>query len=175
MNEPPAATAGQIARYYDRNTHRFLRFGGSGDTAAIHRQIWAPGIQTTDQAFLYLNRLVAQAIQPFLAARPASVHLLDLGCGVGGTATWLAQELGVQVCGVTNSVTQHQIATQRAEKLGLSHLCQFVLADFTRLPYTDNFQAAFAIESFVHAGDARAFFASAAGQIANGRQIDHLR
>jgi len=36
----------QIAQYYDDNTARFLSLGGSGDVAAIHRAIWAPGVTT---------------------------------------------------------------------------------------------------------------------------------
>jgi hypothetical protein len=41
-----------VARYYDANTRRFLRLGGGGQMAAIHRPIWAPGVQTAGQAFL---------------------------------------------------------------------------------------------------------------------------
>ena len=45
LENPPRFTAGQVARYYDQNTGRFLQLGGSGATAAIHRQIWAPGVE----------------------------------------------------------------------------------------------------------------------------------
>ena len=166
------ATAEQIARYYDENTARFLRFGGSGETAAIHRAIWAPGVKNSEQAFLYLNQLVAQAIQPLIGPAPAATHLLDLGCGVGGTATWLAQKLGIQVTGITNSVVQRQVASQRAEKLGLAGQCRFILADFAApLPDLQPVQAACAIESFVHAGDGSAFFALAARQIIPGGRL----
>ena len=180
------ATAEQIARYYDENTARFLRFGGSGETAAIHRAIWAPGVKNSEQAFLYLNQLVAQAIQPLIGPEPgrpepAATHLLDLGCGVGGTATWLAQKLGIQVTGITNSAVQRQVASQRAEKLGLTGQCRFILADFAAakftganaapLPDLQPVQAACAIESFVHAGDGSAFFALAARQIIPGGRL----
>ena len=62
----PPKTAEQVASYYDANTRRFLSLGGSGKTVAIHRQIWAPEVKTAEQAFLYLNRLVAGAVQPSL-------------------------------------------------------------------------------------------------------------
>lgn len=147
-----------VAWYYDQNTPRFLRFGGSGEAAAIHRQIWAPGVEDAEAAFLYLNRLVAEAIEPALIPIPSQARLLDLGCGVGGTTTWLADQLKTQVTGVTNSPVQHRLATERASRLGLGARCHFILADFMDLPQIGPFNAAFAIESFIHAPDGARFF-----------------
>jgi tocopherol O-methyltransferase len=152
MNEgqPPAQKRALVGRYYDKNTARFLRFGGSGQTAAIHRQIWAPGVEDAEQAFLYLNREIARVMQPALEAAPVNreeAHLVDLGCGVGGTATWLAQQLHLQVSGVSNSHVQIQIALQRAHQEGLEGRCRFfatasrLLAKGGRLALCDDFLA----------------------------------
>lgn len=167
----PAVSAEQIARYYNANTSHFLRFGGSGNTAAIHRAIWAPGVINKEQAFGYLNALVAHAVQPLLGAAPANVHLLDLGCGVGGTSTWLAQALGIKVTGITLSAAQVEVARERAQRLGLAGQVDFVLGDFSALPELAPAQAACAIESFVHARDAGAFFTMAARQIQPGGRL----
>ncbi|MES3006438.1 MAG: methyltransferase domain-containing protein [Pseudomonadota bacterium] len=171
----PGASAAQIAAYYNANTARFLRFGGSGDTAAIHRAIWAPGVTSKAQAFNYLNALVAQAVVPLLGTAEdgtnASVHLLDLGCGVGGTSTWLAQTLGITVTGVTLSTAQIEVARERAQRLGLTEQVKFLLSDFSALPAIAPVQAACAIESFVHAPDAKAFFAMAARQVQPGGRL----
>lgn len=173
MAEAPVITPEQIARYYDRNTRRFLRFGGSGPVAAIHRQIWAPGVQTSAQAFLYLNRLAAEAIAPALA--PGGNHVLDLGCGVGGTSTWLVEAMRpaheIRVTGVTNSAVQRDLAERRARQLGLGQSCRFVQADFLRLPELELAQAALAIESFVHASTASTFFTQVARRLAAGARL----
>jgi cyclopropane fatty-acyl-phospholipid synthase-like methyltransferase len=162
--------AEQVGEYYDANTRRFLRFGGSGESAAIHRQIWAPGVETSGEAFLYLNRLVARAVQPaFCLQRPAV--LLDLGCGVGGTATWLAGQLEVAVVGVTNSAVQHELALRRARQAGVEERCRFLLADFMALPEVGPLNAAYAIEAFVHASDARRFFEQVNRQLAPGGRL----
>jgi tocopherol O-methyltransferase len=151
-------TPASVADYYDRNTSRFLRFGGSRGTAAIHRRIWAPGVKNDKEAFVYLNRLVAGAIRTAFPASESGARVLDVGCGVGGTATWVADHLGVLVTGVANSPVQLEIARQRAQNLGLEERCDFVQADFLRLPSLGNFQAAWAIESFIHALDPSLFF-----------------
>ena len=145
-----------VARYYDRNIQRFLRLGGSGHLAAIHRQVWAPGVESAAQAFAYTNHLAAKSIQP--ALKPGSAHVLDVGCGAGGTSTWLVEKLGVCVTGIANGAAQIALARQRAARLGLAGQCHFLHADFHCLPDLPPAQAAVAIESFVHAQDAGHFF-----------------
>lgn len=167
----PAVSAERIAHYYDANTSHFLRLGGSGSTAAIHRAIWAPGVITKDQAFGYLNALTANAVQPLLGTSPANVHLLDLGCGVGGTSTWLAQTLGIKVTGITLSAAQVKVGRERAQRLGLTEQIEFVQSDFSALPAIAPAQAACAIESFVHASDALSFFSMAAKHIQPGGRL----
>jgi len=165
-----------VAAYYDQNTARFLRLGGSRETTAIHRALWADGVQDTAQAFAYLNQVVADAVAPLLQADGAA-RLLDLGCGVGGTATWLAERLRVQVVGITNSAVQRQAAVERAARLGLAGRCTFQLADFMGLgtPGAGEpgglFSAAYAIETFVHAPDAAGFFRQAASQLIPGGRL----
>lgn len=171
--EMPAAAAARVADYYNRNTARFLKLGGSGEAAAIHRAIWAPGVNNRNEAFLYLNRLVADAVRPLLQTAD-DAHLLDLGCGVGGTTTWLAQALGAKVTGITLSTTQRRLAEERASSLGLDHSTRFLVADFTdpealaQLPVA---RAACAIESFAHVSDPRRFFAVAAQRLTPGGRL----
>jgi SAM-dependent methyltransferase len=166
-----AHSAQQIAQYYDANTARFLSLGGSGEVAAIHRAIWAPGVTTRAQAFGFLNQLVANALQGALPEDAAAAHVLDLGCGVGGTATWVAQALGVQVTGVTISPAQVALAQQRARALGLQERVHFALGSFAAMPALPASHGAYAIESFVHADDAAAFFAMAAQQLQPGARL----
>jgi SAM-dependent methyltransferase len=136
-------------------------------------------VQTAEQASLYLNRLVAQAISPVVNAADSSAaagtgaagQALDLGCGVGGSATWLALELGISVTGVTNSEVQVQIARQRLSALGLVGRCRFIRANFMDLPPLGPFQAAWAIESFTHAPDPGRFFEQVAAQLDPGGRL----
>jgi SAM-dependent methyltransferase len=165
MNERTAS----VAEYYDRNTAAFLRVGGSGfQVAAIHRQIWAPGVRTEVESFEYLNQLVRDALLPALTA---SARVLDLGCGVGGTATWLAQRLAIHLTGITLSAVQAQMATERAARLGLGPQCTFVLGDMLHLPDLGSFDGAYAIEAFIHAEDPARFFREAARALRPGGRL----
>jgi SAM-dependent methyltransferase len=146
---PPAKDA-DIANYYDANTGKFLRFGGSGDMAAIHRAIWAPGVSSREQAFQYLNERVAEFVQPLAERFPDTLRVLDLGCGVGGTATWLYFRLGVDVLGISISESQIRLANERAQRSGCGDHVTFVSGSFESFTTPEKYHAACAIESFVH-------------------------
>jgi len=168
---PPAqsADAQTVAAYYNRNTRLFLRLGGSGEAvAAIHRQVWAPGVSSRRGSFEYLNQRVADALRPS-PGQPA--RLLDLGCGIGGTSTWVASRLGSEVVGVTLSEAQVQQANQRAAALKVAQNCRFVAADFHHLPELSVFDGAWAIESFSHSNDPDRFFQQAAQVLKPGGRL----
>ncbi len=167
MTEPIQA----VAQYYDQNTHRFLRLGGSGDLAAIHRQVWGPGVSTAHQAFVYVNQLVAGALHDIRPNSSQQTTVLDLGCGVGGTATWLAGETNLSVVGISNSALQVQIAQQRTERLGLIDRCHFLQADFHDLSEVELAAGAYAIESLAHSPEPAQFFNQIAAKLAPGGRL----
>jgi len=58
------------------------------------------------------------------------MKVLDIGCGWGGLALYLAQECEVEVTGLTLSVEQLKVAQRRAAELGLSDRVKFELVDY---------------------------------------------
>ncbi|MDP2355714.1 MAG: cyclopropane-fatty-acyl-phospholipid synthase family protein [Beijerinckiaceae bacterium] len=56
--------------------------------------------------------------------------VLDIGCGWGGLALYLASVADVRVVGITLSEEQHRVAQARAKEAGLAHLVEFRLADY---------------------------------------------
>jgi cyclopropane-fatty-acyl-phospholipid synthase len=77
-------------------------------------------------------------------------RVLDIGCGWGGLALYIAKHAGVEVVGVTLSKEQHDVAEQRAKKEGLSHLVQFKLQDY-RLE-TAEYDRIVSVGMFEHVG-----------------------
>ncbi|MGB7288448.1 MAG: cyclopropane-fatty-acyl-phospholipid synthase family protein [Salaquimonas sp.] len=64
-----------------------------------------------------------------LDLRPGQ-KILDIGCGWGDLALYLASIEKVQVVGVTLSTEQQKLATERAEKMGLTDRVTFKLLDY---------------------------------------------
>ena len=58
------------------------------------------------------------------------MRVLDIGCGWGGMALYLAREFGAHVTGLTLSQEQHKIACRRATEAGLEHQVAFHLRDY---------------------------------------------
>ncbi|HLJ22330.1 MAG TPA: cyclopropane-fatty-acyl-phospholipid synthase family protein, partial [Stellaceae bacterium] len=83
-----------------------------------------PGI-TIEEAQAKKKRHIASK----LLLKPGQ-SVLDIGCGWGGMALYLAQECGVSVTGLTLSREQLGLAQQRAEKAGLSDRVRFELCDY---------------------------------------------
>jgi cyclopropane fatty-acyl-phospholipid synthase-like methyltransferase len=149
---PPRFTTSDVRRYYDRQTSGFVALGqGAG---AIHRAVWGPGIAAREHAFHFVDDRIAQLI---LSNRVR--HIVDLGCGVGSSLCYLAGLAPIRGTGVTLSPVQADLASQRVRTLGLSDRVSIVEGDYGALPpAVGNADLAYAIESFVHAPDPRAFF-----------------
>ena len=57
-------------------------------------------------------------------------HVLEIGCGWGGFAEYAAKERGLKVTGLTISQEQHDYATERMARLGLSDLVEIKMQDY---------------------------------------------
>jgi SAM-dependent methyltransferase len=161
--ETPAFTSAEVRHYYDRNTRSFLEYGDGGTTGSIHRAVWAPGVSTREGAFRYVEDQIAAVAGEYLpASLPA--HVVDLGCGVGASLCYLASRLPlITATGVTLSGVQAALARERVEDAGLAARVVCIEGDFAALPAgIANADLAFAIESFVHGTDPRAFLGEAA-------------
>lgn len=156
----PTKNKHPVAQYYDANTRRFLVVGGSRGAVAIHRELWGPGIETSEAAAAHVNDLVAQASVAALARQPDMVS--DLGCGVGGTMFHLARLWpAARLMGYTLSETQARIGLSLSAKRGLNERCQFMVEDFTNLISPMPVDLAIAIESHTHTRSLLAFLVAA--------------
>jgi cyclopropane-fatty-acyl-phospholipid synthase len=77
-------------------------------------------------------------------------RVLDIGCGFGGMALFLARNYRVHVTGVTLSTEQHKVARERAARLGLSRRVDFRLEDYRRI--SERFDRIVSVGMFEHVG-----------------------
>jgi arsenite methyltransferase len=72
-----------------------------------------------------------------LLALSSSDHVLDVACGRGESAIYLASRFGCRVTGIDLGETNITYATSCAEAANVSTLVQFRIGDAERLDYTD--------------------------------------
>ena len=93
--------------------------------------------------------------QHFLADRLSlkpGMHILDVGCGVGGPMGNLARYSGASFVGINNNA--YQIERAKLHTRDVESLCRFILGDYMQIPEGDDqYNAAVAIESMPHAPD----------------------
>jgi cyclopropane fatty-acyl-phospholipid synthase-like methyltransferase len=143
--------------------------------------VWAPGVTSRAEAFHYVHDRIAEALARVARDLPAGAvpHVVDLGCGVGGSLTYLATRAPLRGTGITLSPVQAALAVDRIRALGLTERLTCLEGDYTSLPAAvAPADLAFAIESFVHGPSPRAFFAECARLVRPGGALvicDDLR
>ena len=77
-------------------------------------------------------------------------RVLDIGCGWGSMALYLAKAADVEVLGITLSTEQLELARQRARERGLDNRVRFELMDYRNVEGT--FDRIVSIGMFEHVG-----------------------
>ena len=149
-----------LQKYYDRNTSAFKRIGGGEQTGAIHRKLWGPEVRTASQALQFTNTLIEKALFTKWDHPSPPERILDLGCGIGGTTLSLATQYPALCMGITISRIQAIEAQDRKARARLQGKCEYLQGDYHHIPTGPIWDAAYAIESFVHSADPEAFFQS---------------
>lgn len=88
------------------------------------------------------------------------MHLLDLGCGIGGPARYFATAFGCRVTGIDLTQEFIDAANLLTEKVGLSDRVTFDCGDATDLPYDDGaFDLAWALNVTMNIEDRTGLYA----------------
>lgn len=112
-----------VAHHYDLSNDLYRLFLDSGMNYSCG-YFRSPAESLEDAQQNKLRHIAAK-----LNLQPGN-HVLDIGCGWGGMALYLAQHFDVHVTGVTLSVEQLRLAREQAQQLGLAHKVRFELTDY---------------------------------------------
>ena len=132
-----------VAHHYDLDADFYTRFLDSGmqySCAYFDRDG-----QNLENAQLAKKRHIAAK----LLIEPGQ-SVLDIGCGFGGMAIYLARFCGASVTGVTLSQTQLGVARSGAAELGLSGATDFRFCDYRELD--GRFDRIVSVGMFEHVG-----------------------
>jgi tocopherol O-methyltransferase len=167
-NIAPQSTAAVVAsdlneavgEYYDNTIDLYESLWGEH----VHHGYWDPGESPAANGVdrhRATDRLVRELAA--FARVPAEARVLDVGCGIGGPAMYLARDLRCTVEGITLSAAQVARAREKAGATGVADRTRFRQLDFLANDYPDaSFDALWAMESLMHIPDRPAFFAEAA-------------
>jgi tocopherol O-methyltransferase len=121
----------------------------------LHHGYWILGDEPKEQAQLQLVEHLAQLAN----IRPNS-HILDIGCGFGASAMYLAEKFQATVTGITISPVQLEIAQRVVAERHLD--ATFLLMDAETMNFQQRFDLLWSVESISHYQERPKFFASAA-------------
>jgi cyclopropane fatty-acyl-phospholipid synthase-like methyltransferase len=146
-----------VIAYFDQthNDYRFL--WGIDRHLGLHCGFFDQKRRSHDDAVLNMNRILAD-----LAGIRPGQRVLDAGCGIGGSALWLAENRSANVDGVNINPRQVDQARRLAHGRRLEERAQFHVADFCATGLAgESFDVVWALESACYAEDKPAFLAEA--------------
>ena len=116
-----------VAHHYDIG-NRFYQLMLDAEHMQYSCAYWDDGVETlTGAQEAKLAHIAAK-----LVLAPGQ-EVLDIGCGWGGMAIYLAQRMDLRVTGITLSEEQLDLARTRAESAGVSGRVKFELVDYRDL------------------------------------------
>jgi len=93
----------------------------------------------------------------------ATDHVLDVGCGLGGAARYIAAQYGCRVTGIDLTPEYIDVAQQLTARLGLSASLQFETASALAMPFEDgSFDAAVTFHAAMNIQDRAGLYAEIA-------------
>jgi cyclopropane-fatty-acyl-phospholipid synthase len=132
-----------VAHHYDLDGRLYSLF------LDADRQYSCAYFETPDQSLDDAQLAKKRHLAAKLLLKP-NQHVLDIGCGWGGLALYLAELTGASVTGVTLSQEQFGIATSRAAEKNIADKAQFRLQDYRDIG--EKFDRIVSVGMFEHVG-----------------------
>jgi tocopherol O-methyltransferase len=147
----------EIVAYYDSCEADYSLVWGLRDHLCMHYGYWDDGTTSLTEAVTRLNAKLAE-----YGRITGSDRVLDAGCGVGGSAIYLARTLGCRVHGITLSAGQVMTCRKNAARHGVDHLVRFDQRDYLQTGLAgESFDVVWAVESVCYAFDKGEFLREA--------------
>ena len=136
-------------RYYEQTFFDYFLVLRLWKHWGMHYGFFDKDHQTLEKASLNLNRVLAER-----AGIHEGTKVLDAGCGVGGSAIWLAKNKGAVVTGITIVEQQYKKAEELAVKYEVEDKTEFLVRDYCDTGFPNStFDVVWGIESVCYAED----------------------
>jgi tocopherol O-methyltransferase len=139
----------EVRKHYDRLSFFYKLLWGEH----LHHGYWQDDESIQRAQVQLMEQLAAKA------RIPRGAEVLDIGCGLGGSAFWLADQFDCKVTGLTISPVQARMANQRTERRGDDSRLQFLVVDANLWqPSFQSVDVIWIMESSEHFRDKKNFF-----------------
>ncbi len=146
-----------IATYYNHTLYQYKVGWQLLKSRGVHFGLWYDDTRNLHEAIINTNKKIGSII-----GDRKGIKLLDAGCGVGGTAIFLAQNYNCHVDGITLSTSQFELANKFIRELKLENTVNVTINDYTKTSFPDGiFDVVYAIESICHAREKSDFYREA--------------
>lgn len=160
-------TEQDIIHYYDSCEGDYALLWHLGEQHAMHYGYWKEDTGLLRDALRNMNECVLGKLEI-----QSGDHLLDAGCGIGGTALYAAKRWNCSVTGITLSKKQCEKARTLAERKSLKGSVTFAVQNYCQTSFKDGqFQGIYGIESICHADSKRDFLQEAFRLLAPGGRL----
>ncbi|MBW2523069.1 MAG: methyltransferase domain-containing protein [Deltaproteobacteria bacterium] len=162
---PVARLHGDIASFYDRTSGLWEQQWGEH----MHHGFYGPAGNERKNHQQAQVDLIEELLR--FAGVQGARRVLDVGCGIGGSAIHLARRFGASARGITLSPVQASRAERRAAELGLDDV-RFEVGDAMQLPYGhESFDLVWSLEVGEHIADRPRFLAECARVLEPGGRL----
>jgi cyclopropane fatty-acyl-phospholipid synthase-like methyltransferase len=147
----------KINAYYDQTYHQYRKVWRLDKHLGIHYGYWEKGIRRLSSAVTRMNQYLADK-----AHFSANSKILDMGCGIGGSSFYLAENYNLYCIGLNLNRGQVDLANKLKEEKNLSDKVSFINVDYLHSNLPDNsFDGIWALETICHCQDKNDFLKEA--------------
>ena len=138
--------------FYRKNWPLLVRLLRVDKTNCIHHGYYEKGIHNHIQSVLNMNDFVGHLLEIDPKDKQAK-YILDAGCGIGGTAIYLAKKYPhINFVGITEISEHIEMAKNLAKENKVIFNTDFILKDFINTDFPSNqFDAIYLVESSCYA------------------------
>jgi len=169
QRDEPMNVEQQVASYYTRGMLEERIVGALRDAGKDLEHLCPNDLSAIDEFHLG-GREATQALADFMQLRPG-VHLLDVGCGIGGPARYFA-ERGCQVTGIDLTLEFVRVAESLTRMVKLDQNLTFRQASALELPFASGtFDGAYTIHVCMNIADKAGVFREVARVLKPGARF----
>lgn len=164
MTGTPDSEKQKIVQYYLATTESSYIPNWGGQSLGFHFGLADENTGSLAESVGNTNAYLAER-----ARISRGTRVLDAGCGVGGSAIWLAREKGAEVVGVSLVERQIELARGFAEERGVAAGARFEVRDMADTGFAEaSFDVVWNVESICHIADLAGYLAHVWTLLADG-------